>query len=216
MREGSGAGSRQAVRPFPAVPDVGNCKYYSEERSGSPAFCILYPFGPAALLCRPIKPMAKVTDSVVSAAAPMSAPGEVKIADDEDESLSTALCKALDVDQNGCVTLNDIAKFLYFAEMGLPLEWEEMKTCLCELRKFGTGEIKHVNKTIDVFADLMRCDRKDVARKVVEAYKIGWKREILSLYDGGSVSCEPLCRAVLATLSSPDRHLPTFTFFASS
>ena len=123
-----------------------------------------------------VKMSAKVV--AVSATASTFVVGELEAKDDDNDDLSRALCKALDIDGNGCVTLNDIVKFLYFSELGLPFEWKKMKACLCELRKFGTGEINHVNKTIDTFAQILSCDRKDVATKVATVYKTGWDREI--------------------------------------
>ena len=108
----------------------------------------------------------------------------------EERELSTALFRALDTDRSGCITLTDISKFLYITNKGLPFDWKEVDTCLCELRKFGAGESENVSETIGIFAAFLQCERRDVAKEVTTLYEAGWKRQIGSLYDGGSVSCE--------------------------
>ena len=98
-----------------------------------------------------------------------------------------ALLELLDVDNSNCISMHDLAHFLYFTGFRASLRRKTFHAILQELHDFTRGKVRVLSQTRRAFAELCRCRPEAVVRRLAHLYTVGYKREIGSLFDGGSI-----------------------------
>ena len=93
----------------------------------------------------------------------------------------------LDVDNSNCISMHDLAKFLYITSFRTALKRREFNAILQELHDFSRGTKRALPKTRQAFAQLCNCAPAAAVRALRKKHDDGYKKEIESLFDGGSV-----------------------------
>ena len=105
----------------------------------------------------------------------------------DDDSGDYALWELFDVDTTHCVSLRDICKVLYFSGLKDVVPREAITEVLQELQEFGLGIRKSLPKTRQHFAKVCTCQEQDLAKTLASLYEDGYRKEIESLFNGGTL-----------------------------